>query len=170
MSTLYVLCLLLSPIPPENLPAYASEPEWAALKLLAFELEVCSPGVEGWRDNFALEVEWVWHRVREVQDCPRLVTGRHLDHAYCVACANFAALTYDRLEREAINSSNPGAWCSCLADQAKRRNAWAMARRASDPCSPATSRRQALYDLYYLCPDGVLPLHVSLGAFREVER
>jgi hypothetical protein len=71
MTKAFIVLLLCSPI---ELPVThrASPPLWQALKAVAEQLEVTGPH-ERWIDDFASEVRYVRHHLRELHDAPSLL-------------------------------------------------------------------------------------------------
>ncbi len=169
MFHLHVLLLLLCPVEPD-LPDHATPAEWAALKTLAYQLEVVAD-TEEWCADWQSEVRCCRWRLRETWDCPPLAATAWLPpREVCQDNGRWAALLLARYETEAFLAPHRTAvWAAAIDDQRCRVAAWEAAVTAGT-LTDIVSRRQALRTVRAWDAVGGLPPPGAWAAFREVAK
>lgn len=179
MRDLLLLWLLLCPeefvappgLPDEHVPPpAASAADWVALKQLAYDLELCTPGVESWNDDFPAETRWCRARLREAYDLPPLAWASYLpEHDICKSRHEFAAARLAYLREEWVTAGSEWRQHQRVLDQAERCSVWEWAATATSPTGYTVDRRKALQQLLPYQIAGELPLHVNLCGFSGLE-
>lgn len=169
LATFYIVLLLLWPSEPDWLTRYASDEDWQALKEISFATEICSPGVEHWRDDFKEEISWCRHAWETSRYLPPLAWSNFLpNHAECLAKEEFAKARLEFLSALPIRN---GRCFQCVRnaveDQAERVLVWGWMADATNPKRPAVRRRNCIAALVPYETSGGIPCHVNLAYYRE---
>lgn len=167
LSVLYVMLLLLWPVEPTWIGEMATEEEWIILQQISYHLEICSPGVEHWRDSWKVEIYWCRHAWKTSWYLPPLAWSSYLpDYSVCRANECFARRRFDYFTSAHVDPRMVPTWSLLVKDQEERALIWSWAADATDPKRPAVRRRNCIAALLDYQREG-LPCHVNMAYYTE---
>ncbi len=148
MDYLVALALVCSPVA-VSVNGEASPEEWAALKQVAYDLEIATPDLEYWSTSYAGELAWCRGQLARAIDLPPVgLLGALPPHDVCVEQARYADQMLDRYVVESFLSPwQTARWQAVIIDQRQRVAAWDLAEHATSKWQSTVEKRELLQKL-----------------------